>query len=154
MYRMIGIAHPTSDPRPVDIGYTQAASQAFATHLSPSIPGSRKFRFIHTSGILSEKDQSKPLWFNVAGRRSRGESETKIIEFAKDNEETYEGIVVRPGLVLRRGLASKIWLGLTWDWCIEVEGLARAMLGLAKRGRNGGSGWVENRVLVKSGKTY
>jgi hypothetical protein len=147
---MIGVAHPVGDPRPIDIGYTQAASTAFANHLTPHLPKNKKFKFIHTSGILSEKDQSKSLWHNVDGRRSRGDSETQILEFAKRNAGTYEGFVVRPGLVMRQGVAVKVFGMLTSDWCIQVEVLARAMLRIAKVG--GESRIFENKELIKLGR--
>ncbi|KAF2259392.1 hypothetical protein CC78DRAFT_537158 [Lojkania enalia] len=147
----IGVARPAGDPRPVDIGCTQAASTAFERHLQPHLSPGKKFRFIHTSGILSEKDQSKTLWTNTAGRLSRGASETAIMDFAKDHEATYEGFVVRPGLVLRRGSwVAKPWMAMTKNLCIPVLWLSLAMLEIAKKG--GESRIIENSELIEIGK--
>ncbi|KAF2649274.1 hypothetical protein K491DRAFT_698245 [Lophiostoma macrostomum CBS 122681] len=142
---MIGVPRPTGDPRPVDVGYTQAASTAFTTHLQPHLPPGKKFRFIYTSGAASETDQSKTLWANAAGRHSRGEAETALLQFARENEEKYQGFVVRPGLV-----CSRSWMVLNWDYVILLEWLALAMLGLAKEG--GVSRVFENREMVGIGR--
>lgn len=47
----------------VEIDYPLAFANAFA----PTIE--KPFRFIHCSGALIEKDQTKPLWFLEEGRR-------------------------------------------------------------------------------------
>ncbi|KAF2188978.1 hypothetical protein K469DRAFT_659904 [Zopfia rhizophila CBS 207.26] len=149
---MIGVAQPKGDPRPVDIGYTQSASEAFNWYLQPRIPGEGKFRFVHTSGILSEKDQDKSLWFNVAGRRSRGASETEILNFAQKHEKTYRGYVVRPGKVLAKGSwIAGPWMAVTKAWCIPVDWLALAMIDVVKSGGER-SRIFENGELIERGK--
>jgi hypothetical protein len=50
----------------VELDYPLAFARAFA----PTIPaGQTAFRFLHTSGVLAEKDQSKSLLFFQEGRR-------------------------------------------------------------------------------------
>jgi hypothetical protein len=50
----------------VELDYPLAFARAFA----PTIPaGQTAFRFLHTSGVLAEKDQSKSLLFLQEGRR-------------------------------------------------------------------------------------
>ena len=71
---------------PVDIVNTQFASHAFTTHLQLHLPSYKKFKFIYTSSILSVKDRSAFLFFNTAGRLSRGAPATAILEFAAENE--------------------------------------------------------------------
>lgn len=142
---MIGVPRPKEDPRPIDVGYTQAFSRACATYLAPRIPSGAPFRFIYVSGGLSVQEQNASLWFNAAGRLSRGAAETAILEFAEKSEGRFEGIVVRPGLVMRR-----LWMAVSPDWSIPLEWLAAALLELGKAG--GGSRRVENRELVEVGK--
>jgi hypothetical protein len=144
---MIGVASPKSDPRPVDIGYSQAASQAFSTYLSPYIPSGKPFRFIYTSGILSEKDQNKCLWYNSMGRYSRGAGEVAIRKFGDEHKEAYTGVVVRPGLVLRNEWAA--WI-MGKSYAIKLQWLALVMLGIAKDG--GESRIVENAELITLGR--
>jgi hypothetical protein len=139
------VPRPTGDPRPIDVGYTQAASAAFTTHLQPHLPAGKKFRFIYTSGAASEKDQSRTLWANAAGRHSRGAAETALLQFARESEAQYEGFVVRPGVVY-----SKSWMIVNWDYTISLEWLALAMLSLAKNG--GESRIFENREMVEIGR--
>jgi hypothetical protein len=52
--------------REVEVDYPLA----FARALAPTLPAQQKpFRYMHTSGILAEKDQTKSLLFLQEGRR-------------------------------------------------------------------------------------
>jgi len=144
---MIGLASPKSDPRPVDIGYSQAASRAFGTHLAPHIPSGKPFRFIYTSGILAVKDQNKRLWFGSLGRNSRGAGELAILKFGDEHEETYTGVVVRPGMVLTSEWVA--WV-MGSSYAIKLQWLSLAMLGIAKEA--GKSRIVENAELIALGR--
>lgn len=147
---MIGTARPTSDPRPVDIGYTLAFSRAVTSYLSPYIPDNRSFRFIYTSGAASSREQTAPLWFNAVGRRSRGAAETALLNFSKKNEleGKFDSFVLRPGLVM-----SREWMAVSWEFSIPIEWLGKAMLEIVKGGGGHGEKRVwENRDLAEMGR--
>ena len=57
--------------RKVNVEYTQAAVNTFATSLAPQLGPGEKFRFAYCSGIAAERDQEKKLWFMQEGRRIR-----------------------------------------------------------------------------------
>jgi len=52
--------------RKVNVDYTLAAANAFATSLTPQLGDGKRFRFVCLSGMLVERDQQKKLWF-IAG---------------------------------------------------------------------------------------
>lgn len=148
---LIGMKTVTADPRRVDVGYSQAAAEAFTRYLQPQLPTGKKFRFVFTSGIVSEKDPSRKLWFLEDGRRSRGEGELQMMLFAGRNEERFEAFVIRPGMVLGKATAMVRMAEWALNWAVvSVDHLVLAMLGLVEIG--GTSRIVENKELVARGR--
>lgn len=52
----------------VEIDYPMTFTQ---TMLGQQGACSRNFNYVHCSGVLAEKDQTKPLWFLQEGRRAK-----------------------------------------------------------------------------------
>ncbi len=50
--------------RKVEVEYTRAAASAFTKVLAPPLKAKGKaFRFVYTSGMLVDRDESKSMWF-------------------------------------------------------------------------------------------
>ncbi|MCJ1377502.1 hypothetical protein MMC17_000597 [Xylographa soralifera] len=91
----------TADLRRVEVDYTMAAATAFTTSLAPMLPERKKFRFVYLSGMISETNQEKPLWYAQNARRLKGEVENRLAELGQHSNvlETY---MVKPGMVLAK----------------------------------------------------
>ena len=59
----------TADARKVEVDYTIAAATAFTRSLTPMLSPGQKFRFVYLSGLISERDQEKSLWYAQDARR-------------------------------------------------------------------------------------
>lgn len=57
------------------------------------------FRFIYTSGAMTERDQSKSLWFMSEHRKMRGEVENAVLEFAAKSSGRVQAQITKPGLI-------------------------------------------------------
>ena len=64
-----GKGGPAAEFRRVEIDYTLTAASAFAKSLASMLPPGRKFRFVYLSGMISERDQEKTLWYAQDVRR-------------------------------------------------------------------------------------
>jgi len=72
--------------RKIEIGYTGAAAEAFATSLAPGLKDKGKpFRFVYLSGMLANRDTSKTMWFMHNARTIKVHSKgTSILELEAD----------------------------------------------------------------------
>ncbi|KAK3705085.1 hypothetical protein LTR37_013452 [Vermiconidia calcicola] len=94
------------------------------------------FRFIYTSGALSERDPSKSLWLNPEYRKMRGEVENWLLAYAVDTAGKVEVQVTKPGLIDHSGriAAVRTLLSVTGLSNINVSELAAAELNQALGG--------------------
>ena len=53
----------------LELDYTMAAATTFTTSLAPMLSKGKKFRFVYLSGMISETDQEKTLWYAQNPRR-------------------------------------------------------------------------------------
>lgn len=129
-----------------EIGWPLAAV-AFCAKLSPG----KQFRFLFCSGMASETDQNKSLWFMQGTRRLRGILEIKLAEIAKERPDVFRAITVRPGFVLAKGASVMRTLGGFFPAAaIKVEVLAAAMVQIAVDGSE--SQTVDNPDLKAQGQ--
>ncbi|CZR59051.1 uncharacterized protein PAC_08943 [Phialocephala subalpina] len=59
-----------------------------------------KLRFLFISGTLSERDQSRKLWFLEQGRKARGLAENRLFELSKQNPEVFEAVIIKAAYVI------------------------------------------------------
>ncbi|KAI7503829.1 hypothetical protein KC367_g1431 [Hortaea werneckii] len=154
------------------LDFLLAAAEAFATHLLPGLRQRGKdFRFVNVSGMFTEKDEERSLWFLREVRKWRGRAERELVAFegelrrrgevagggeGEGRGEGWQTVIARPGVVLRGRSGWAVWLipGFT----IPVEELAGALVDLAlcERGGGGGGGavgrFVENEELRRRGR--
>jgi hypothetical protein len=114
---------------------------AFYNAIGPSIARQKKpFRYIHLSGILAEKDQSKCLLFLQEYRRVKGRAELSVLDFQSNEAKLYGGnwqsFIVKPSMVLpkKREKSDLRWLGRVFTGSVDVDELAAAMLILCGMG--------------------
>ncbi|KAJ6615476.1 hypothetical protein B0H10DRAFT_2220325 [Mycena sp. CBHHK59/15] len=92
----------TAAVREVEIDYPLAFANAFA----PTLAAQQKpFRYIHCSGRLAEKDQTKPLLFLQEGRRIKGIAELEMMAMEQKHElhgGRWVTFVAKPAMVLRK----------------------------------------------------
>ncbi|KAL8824881.1 MAG: hypothetical protein Q9170_008009 [Blastenia crenularia] len=95
----IGVARSLSQEqnRIINLDYTLTAAKTFVEKLAPRLREGKKFRFVYLSGMLTERDPSKKLWFMKEARLIRGEVETKLMELQKEHESSLLTYVARPG---------------------------------------------------------
>ncbi|KAH7093291.1 hypothetical protein FB567DRAFT_544662 [Paraphoma chrysanthemicola] len=86
----------------LELDYPLAFARAFSSTLSRQ---TKRFRYLHLTGAVVERDQMKSLWYLSGVRKTKGQGETQMIEFAKDpaTNGLWETIVARPGMVVKRG---------------------------------------------------
>ncbi|KAF8191045.1 hypothetical protein K438DRAFT_1919489 [Mycena galopus ATCC 62051] len=135
----------------VEIDYPLAFARAFA----PTIAASRAtpFRYLHTSGVLAEKDQSKSLIFFGNGRRVKGKAETELLAFAQKDAYAgqWETYVARPAMVLpKKGAILKSLVGGLIG-SVRVDVLAAAMIDVVCGGKRNGEWALENAEIVERG---
>lgn len=92
---------------------------------------SSKLRFLFISGTLSERDQSKKLWFLEQGRKARGLAENRLFELSKQHTEIFEAVIIKAAYVIpKSALCSMIpdlAVGCSGN-AIRVEELGAAMV--------------------------
>ncbi|OJD11936.1 hypothetical protein AJ78_07397 [Emergomyces pasteurianus Ep9510] len=54
------------------------------------------FRFVYTSGVTVERDQTKSLWFLADYRLMRGRVENGILDYAKQHDPAVQATVAKP----------------------------------------------------------
>ncbi len=133
--------------------------------------GGKKFRFIYTSGYLTERNQNQNLWFAGDFRKLRvcsatliyssgmyadwssnpqGDVENKLIDFEEKHPYTFETIITKPGAVLGKGNpVPQMLYGVAK--AIKVDTLAAAMIDLAISGGKGKQ-TMENADLEERAK--
>ncbi|TVY83242.1 hypothetical protein LSUE1_G001182 [Lachnellula suecica] len=115
----------------VEIDYPLAFAKAFAPTLR------KPFRYMHCSGILAERDQTKRLWFLQEGRRTKGAAEREMIA-VEARTEVHEGhwstFIVKPSMVLEQSACvfPKLLGGVIG--AVQVNELAAAMIDIVRRG--------------------
>ncbi|MCJ1258982.1 hypothetical protein MMC24_006816 [Lignoscripta atroalba] len=140
--------------RRIDIDYTLAAANAFATSLAPKLGDGRKFRFVYCSGIMAVRDQEKPLWFMQEPRRIRGEVENKLVELGKLHPDAIETFIVRPGAILSKENKLPVMI-VRLSRSIRVDELSAVMVNTALHGTETqimevGALQTEGSTLLKS----
>ncbi|PVI04899.1 NAD(P)-binding protein [Periconia macrospinosa] len=135
----------------VCLDYTKNGLENLAALASTDKP----FRFIYTSGVAVERDQTKPLDVLSDYRLMRGRVENFIIDFAKLHEPNVEVAITRPGGIEGPGhpkteqgsiLFSKF--GAT-PW-IHVSELAAAMIELCVSGITKETLWSKDMQEIAS----
>ncbi|KAI9813119.1 MAG: hypothetical protein M1827_004339 [Pycnora praestabilis] len=139
--------------RKVMIDYPTIAAQTFNNTLSAQLQGDgkqkKKFRFIYLSGMLSERDQAKTLWFMQDARRLRGALETSLLAMATSNPDTFETYIAKPGGVIsKEGGVMNVLKGMNKS--VGVAELAAVMLDAALNGSVGDT--FQNEDLRTRGK--
>ncbi|KAH8669563.1 hypothetical protein BGZ60DRAFT_407788 [Tricladium varicosporioides] len=117
----------------VEIDYPLAFMNAFA----PTVQ--KRFRYMHCSGRLAEKDQEKSLVFLQEGRRIKGTAELEVMAFEKKKElhnGLWESYIVKPSMVLKKeGQEGYLkWVGSFVIGGVYVDELAAAMIDIATNG--------------------
>ena len=118
----LGVARSLSaeQNRKINLNYTLAAAKAFTEILAPSLEDGKKFRFVYLSGMMTERDPKRNLWFmkesrlirvsdneawtpslgalaNVKLISEQGEVETALIRLEEEYEKSLLTYVARPG---------------------------------------------------------
>ncbi|KAI4246133.1 MAG: hypothetical protein L6R40_002085 [Gallowayella cf. fulva] len=96
----LGVARSLSAEanRRINLDYTIAAARAF---VEAKVAGEgNKLRFVYLSGMLTERDQERKLWFMSEARKIRGEVENQLMGLQKQHEDALVTYVARPGGVL------------------------------------------------------
>ncbi|TVY34824.1 hypothetical protein LSUB1_G004715 [Lachnellula subtilissima] len=126
----------TAGDKALEIDYPLAFANAFSTTLAES---QKKFRYLHLSGCMTERDQSRPLWFAGNMRKLKGQTEVNMLSFA-DKEETeglWETVIVKAPFVIEKDITSPRdafgWI-MGNKRCIQVDELAAAMIDVALNG--------------------
>ena len=138
----------------VTLDYTVAAAEAFLPLTSISKDSEERestpFRFIFTSGFISARDQSKPLWFMAGPRRINGEAENKLLDFTAEHKGAFDAFIIRPAVVIASD-GGVAWVAECLRApVVSVQRLAAVMIELAL---NGGQEKIwENRELVSRGR--
>ncbi|KAJ7714361.1 hypothetical protein B0H16DRAFT_1899112 [Mycena metata] len=117
----------------VEIDYPLAFARAIApTRTSQQTP----FRYIYCSGILAERDQTKPLWVSPTNRRVKGAAENSMIEFEEQNKGRWETYIVKPALIRapEGDILKSIRAYLMLIGTVRVNELAAAMIDIVSRG--------------------
>ncbi|KAL8944133.1 MAG: hypothetical protein Q9216_000638 [Gyalolechia sp. 2 TL-2023] len=147
----LGVARSLSPEqnRKINLDYTINAAKSFTERLAPSLDNGKKFRFVYLSGMFTERDPNKSLWFMKKARLIRGEVETKLMELQEGNRESLLTYVARPGGVQAK---NSLFPGLLQPWAraITVDDLAVKMLDTAINGHK--SQTIEVDVLRDEGK--
>ena len=94
------------------VDYTNAALTMCRTHLLPSLPAGKTFRFVYTSGGLTPYLDSPWLFFLGPARKLRGDMDRAVLKVAKDEGKgRWESYVARPWYVVHEPPAVSKVLG-------------------------------------------
>ncbi|KAI4624664.1 hypothetical protein J4E83_004340 [Alternaria metachromatica] len=111
----------------LELEYPKAFAEAFASTMPVD---SKRFRYLHLSGGMVERDQEKSLWMKGSMRKIKGRGEVQMLEFAKMNEN-WRTVIARPGMVVQRGSivgeASMMMAGSSGSF-IRFDELALALV--------------------------
>ncbi|KAK5937683.1 hypothetical protein PMZ80_009812 [Knufia obscura] len=126
------------------LAFTHAMTQNWSTRTKP-------FRYIHCSGVLAERDQTKNLWFLQEGRRAKGQAETELLQFAAEHQQRglWQTYIMRPSMIMPKEASLVQRLVGVLLGSVRVDELARTSIQLALVGNT--STIIENDGLVKLG---
>jgi hypothetical protein len=159
--------HPDLEAcKKVEIGYTCAAAEAFASSLAPPLKEKGKvFRFVYLSGKFANRETDKKMWFLHNSRTNKaclvkmrfhmctnwvqGEAENGLLA-VQENNSNFEVSIVRPGGVLAKGNAMPNLL-INLSLSIKVDELAAVMIDEAVSDAKGAK-TLENNALRNRAK--
>ncbi|RDL33175.1 uncharacterized protein BP5553_08614 [Venustampulla echinocandica] len=123
--------------RKIEIGFTHAAGEAFASSLAPQLKEQGKtFRFVYLSGAWAERDASKKLWFMPQTRMIKGEVERGLIALQQKESNNFEVTVIRPtGVLPKYIMIPNLLIGLLNF--VKLDTVASVMVDEAVGGVNG-----------------
>jgi hypothetical protein len=148
-HRALGAKSPGGDKtRRVNLNYALSACSAFRTLPLPS-PTS-KFRLAYTSGIITERDQDKSLWIMSDMRKIGGETEVKLIEYAKE-AGAFETFILRPGGI-RPKEGKMLPHCIVGNFNVRVDEVAATLIECAVFGDGEGRDTLENADIAKRGR--
>ncbi|KAL9595348.1 MAG: hypothetical protein Q9219_006502 [cf. Caloplaca sp. 3 TL-2023] len=95
----LGVARSLSpgQNRKINLDYTVTAARTFTELMAPKLGDGKKFRFVYLSGMMTERDPEKTLWFMKEARLIRGEVETQLMHLQQEYETSLLTFVARPG---------------------------------------------------------
>ncbi|KAJ7478701.1 hypothetical protein B0H11DRAFT_1864441 [Mycena galericulata] len=126
---------------------------AFARALAPTLTSRETpFRYMHTSGALAERDQSKSLPFLQQLRHIKGMAQNRLLEFAQQevNQGRWETYIVEPAMVLPKegDVLRRLWGFLVGS--VKVEELAAVMIDVVSNGNK--DKILQNAQIVEKGR--
>ncbi|KAJ9296198.1 hypothetical protein DTO271G3_5339 [Paecilomyces variotii] len=89
---------PWEEVRKICYDYTVKGLETIA-QLPRDTSAGKPLRFIYTSGAMSERDQSKKPWLLGDYRLMRGETESFVLNYAKESKGAVEAAIAKPGLI-------------------------------------------------------
>ncbi|KAK5044926.1 hypothetical protein LTR84_010298 [Exophiala bonariae] len=103
------------------------------------------FRYMHLSGRLAEKDQTKHLWFLQDARHVKGLAEIKLMEFTSRDAQVgfWETYIARPSMIVPNPPGAFNNLAGWAVGAIRVDQLAKVMIEIVQEGSE-----REDRVLT------
>ncbi|KAF1833672.1 hypothetical protein BDW02DRAFT_569761 [Decorospora gaudefroyi] len=132
----------------LELEYPKAFADAFA---STMVNDTKRFRYLHISGAMVERDQTRTLWLKSSMRKIKGQGELQMIDFSRNNER-WETIIARPGMVVQRGSlvgeASMMVAGSSGSF-IRFDELAVALVDVVI---NGSDELLLPQVLLERGQ--
>ena len=102
--------------------------------IASNLPEGKIFRFVYVSGMLSEWDQDKTLYFMGSTRHIKGSAEKGLVELAREGEaggKSFETYIVRPAALI--GINTPAWKAVfsPLSQGMKTVQLGRAMIRLA-----------------------
>jgi len=132
----------------IEIDYPRAFARAMASRVT------KRFRYLHLSGKLAERDQAKRLLFFQEARRIKGRAETEMIGFEGKEKGvgngTWKTFVVKPSMVLK---VDEGWLKSVAAPLLEsvrVDVLAECMVDVVLNGSE--EQILDNEKIVMRGQ--
>lgn len=109
----------------------------------------KPFRFVYTSGVTVERDQTKVLPFLHDYRLMRGRVETAVIDFAKQHKPAVEAAITKPGGIEGPGhpkneAMTSIWAQFGPTPWVHVSELAAAMIEQSVNGISKETLWADD----------
>ncbi|KAF4472860.1 NADH(P)-binding domain-containing [Fusarium albosuccineum] len=135
----------------VDLEYPLAFQTAMARVLEGQ-PLKERFRYIHLSGKLSNRNQDQGLWFLDAPRKLKGLQETRALKFAEIHASVWQLFIIRPAGVLNKNMMAPGVIGAVMgeNWSIQMEELGAFVTYLAVDGQE--DSVIENARMVRKGR--
>ena len=121
----------------IEVEYPQTFARALANLSTTSSAVAPPFRFVFTTGMVSERSQTRSLVFWQTIRRWKGLAETQLLALAQTPEykRILDVVVARPGLFLGKdATVARLVGGFFPGSAITVEDLSAALVDLAMKG--------------------